>query len=184
MLASKNALLRMMRGSSVLLLGWFVALLGCPSKSQPVRDGANTPSKGMTLQLAQSSLRLGERMDVLLKNEGSQTYTYDFPGGNNGCVLPIYRVMLKHEKGDLFLDTYVGPNRKCTQQVVPPQQIVIEAGRSYTLRLDTGMVWYLAPKKLSGRAQRQPLPLGRYQVIVQGGNLRLTSADLTLQAKP
>lgn len=140
-------------------------------------------SGGLQLMIAPSPVSLGQSFTVWLKNTGPTVYRYRFPGGSNGCVLPIYRLTLEHANGQKYQNVYDGPGRKCTQAIVPAQTIIIAVGESMPIKADTGQYWYLQPESLTARPKRSTLPVGIYRVWVKGGQLQLSSPGFVLQSK-
>lgn len=139
----------------------------------------NTQST-MTLIVPEKPVVLGQSLTVTVKNTGTVPYEYNFPGGSNGCVLPIYRVFLQHTDGQIYQDIYDGPGRLCTQAIVAPQTITIAAGMSMPIRVETGKAWYTRPDSLIARPKRIILRPGSYRVWVKGGRLQLSATGLQL----
>lgn len=203
----------LMRKTSVLLL-LIAALYcaGCPSRGQQARAGSQggepsspqstspssqqsaarplpvqrrqVPVPQLQVVLPQTKLVLGQTMKVQLKNISQRDYLYRFPGGNNGCVLPIYRLVLIHASGRRYKARPDGPGQICTMVIVPPQTITLKPGGSRVLTLRTDVRWwYKTSKSLLAEPKSSALPLGRYRVEVRGAGLAVTTPGLEVVAK-
>ncbi len=161
------------------LLLLLVLFSGCPKQNgtttQPLdQQPAKRVKKRWTLTPSPQVLVRGKTLTLSLRNEGSQTYSYPFRGGTNSCVLPIFRIQLVHESGQVWSPINLSPSRRCYARKVPPSMLTLSANQSILLKVYTNKVMYLYNPR-TRKTLARPLPLGRYTVRVRGGRLNVRS---------
>ncbi len=130
-------------------------------------------------------MKLGEELQLRLRNVDDHSLQFHHPGGSNGCQAFHWRMYLERADAVYSTEAPPGVSFACTAVMVPPSEIVIEAGDATApLVLNTRRLFYVhAPAAKAkakpgsvGEPQPERLAPGRYTLRVEGAGVTARAA--------